>query len=102
MGAWIETCVTQVLKAYRESHPIWVRGLKQKYIERNKPLTKSHPIWVRGLKLQYYKYKKWFLSSHPIWVRGLKQICGTSYRVKLGVAPHMGAWIETYEWYRIV
>ena len=33
--------------------------------------------------------------SHPIWVRGLKPEVESYLNSPNGVAPHMGAWIET-------
>ena len=35
------------------------------------------------------------LSSHPIWVRGLKLMSYNMDNYAQGVAPYMGAWIET-------
>jgi len=35
------------------------------------------------------------LSSRPAWARGLKQIKEGGKRWKTGVAPRVGAWIET-------
>ena len=34
--------------------------------------------------------------SHPLWVRGLKFVQLQKLRLKLGVAPFMGAWIEIF------
>ena len=51
VGAWIETPLLSYYKAWFESHPTWVRGLK---LESGMLLflaPKSHPTWVRGLKL---------------------------------------------------
>ena len=33
-----------------QSHPMWVRGLKQQPIKANVNDAMSHPMWVRGLK----------------------------------------------------
>ena len=33
-----------------ESHPMWVRGLKQGLCHEALCLLPSHPMWVRGLK----------------------------------------------------
>ena len=94
MGAWIETHQWQVMCYKLESHPTWVRGLKQNnggvsnygkcvapyvgaWIEtiRAKHLVckkESHPTWVRGLKL-VLMIKTFVTSlSHPTRVRGLK------------------------------
>ena len=35
------------------------------------------------------------MQSHPMWVRGLKQVFLLLFHVADGVAPHVGAWIET-------
>ena len=34
--------------------------------------------------------------SHPVWVRGLKQLLYKRLPHYDGVAPRVGAWIETY------
>ena len=34
--------------------------------------------------------------SHPMWVRGLKLGCHLNKHMRLLVAPHVGAWIETH------
>ena len=73
MGAWIET--------------------QQKYIY--KLLFKSHPTWVRGLKLLAGVAVDAVAPSHPTWVRGLKRTVQESGRRFEGVAPYVGAWIET-------
>ena len=50
VGAWIETELNRSTSCHSQSHPMWVRGLKQPtekiYVFR----TMSHPMWVRGLK----------------------------------------------------
>ena len=35
------------------------------------------------------------MRSHPTWVRGLKLLNGALFVNILGVAPYVGAWIET-------
>ena len=60
---------------YIWSHPMWVRGLKRKVTNTGEPVFESHPMWVRGLKHSY---------STP---------CVRAH----GVAPYVGAWIETVE-----
>ena len=96
MGAWIETSPVAQSAQYRASHPIWVRGLKR-YGRLNYASTaKSHPIWVRGLKLRQRVNNLKFVKSHPIWVRGLKLNDKIPPYIARDVAPHMGAWIETF------
>ena len=54
----------------------------------------SHPLWVRGLK-QVIKEKEIIRNkSHPLWVRGLKPVILLS-QLSRKVASFMGAWIET-------
>ena len=55
----------------------------------------SHPVWVRGLKHQKPVRCDSRAWSHPVWVRGLKQHCHVLVRERRGVAPRVGAWIET-------
>ena len=55
----------------------------------------SHPVWVRGLKqCKRIIIAKWSLS-HPVWVRGLKLVIAFALAAAVGVAPRVGAWIET-------
>ena len=51
VGAWIETRCGPSCPASSASHPMWVRGLKQRQSRARKNLCASHPMWVRGLKL---------------------------------------------------
>ena len=77
-----------------QSHPSWVRGLKQMQMALNQqqnevaPLVgawietaklayeqtrgQSHPSWVRGLKHRKKRLYDKVIRSHPSWVRGLK------------------------------
>ena len=50
MGAWIETFQTGINNAVNQSHPTWVRGLKQNSYDTIDEDVESHPTWVRGLK----------------------------------------------------
>ena len=55
----------------------------------------SHPVWVRGLKqVQSLEYGMAHVS-HPVWVRGLKLYVPHTYWLSSNVAPRVGAWIET-------
>ena len=56
----------------------------------------SHPMWVRGLKLHDLLAINMANMSHPMWVRGLKQPQGVATGAQAQVAPHVGAWIETF------
>ena len=96
MGAWIETFRQAGQRAYVQSHPVWVRGLKLEQLHNilvldwshpvwvrgvkhdgrlnlAAPAAVSHPVWVRGLKPHQYSLTYYRASSHPVWVRGLKQ-----------------------------
>ena len=117
MGAWIETRFEQLQCYYILSHPSWVRGLKQEYStdrlpfpavapfmgawietqnhKQKKDRSKSHPSWVRGLKHEATNYAAGGFKSHPSWVRGLKLMYQMYLHLHTGVAPFMGAWIET-------
>ena len=55
----------------------------------------SHPMRVRGLKREITQAHELTVKSHPMRVRGLKPILDNLSIIKIGVAPHAGAWIET-------
>ena len=95
VGAWIETQGFGHLAQLVQSHPMWVRGLKQVGYVANLWLFTSHPMWVRGLKLSSLKSSVVNVESHPMWVRGLKQQPLYVLPYQPVVAPHVGAWIET-------
>ena len=78
-----------------KSHPEWVRGLKLEIISSYLSTKMSHPEWVRGLKQQVVAEPVLFQVSHPEWVRGLKLACTRIEIRGIGVAPRVGAWIET-------
>ena len=78
-----------------KSHPVWVRGLKPTSWSQQEVKEMSHPVWVRGLKQQKNIQPYGFESSHPVWVRGLKHLRLDNARLRSGVAPRVGAWIET-------
>ena len=52
-------------------------------------------MWVRGLKQMLLLRSVLKIRSHPMWVRGLKQKKNIDNNVENGVAPYVGAWIET-------
>ncbi len=58
-------------------------------------------MWVRGLKQGTDKYTLATTKSHPMWVRGLKLGCDADEGGEGVVAPHVGAWIETKEQFKI-
>ena len=62
---------------------------------RANPSARSHPVWVRGLKLAHRLGDGVAHRSHPVWVRGLKRFVNFTKDTFLGVAPRVGAWIET-------
>ena len=73
VGAWIETPTVPTTHAPHRSHPVWVRGLKQRTCRLSAVEVWSHPVWVRGLKHDVKIFNKKQNLSHPVWVRGLKQ-----------------------------
>ena len=80
MGAWIET-----LSSYYSSQSDY----------------ESHPTWVRGLKQLLGGYSDINFLSHPTWVRGLKQDVAFQEYIGLYVASYMGAWIETKQIFQL-
>ena len=76
-----------------------VRGLKLRRHYQRRGFGKSHPMRVRGLKQRYCRCCFVVRTSHPMRVRGLKQAIQASANSLIQVAPHAGAWIETYQRY---
>ena len=78
-----------------ESHPARVRGLKQKWMERNARCGVSHPARVRGLKHPRISPLDGCLLVAPragAWI----ETNTAKKEVTIGeVAPRAGAWIET-------
>ena len=73
MGAWIETQHNLLLHLYRQSHPVWVRGLKPEIVANELAQMRVAPrvgAWIETAD-----------ASHAA--------AGYS------VAPRVGAWIET-------
>ena len=74
---------------------MWVRGLKPKKPFEHHGRQQSHPMWVRGLKQStdlvqdVHKYVAPYVGA---WIETLssKQSGGI-----FDVAPYVGAWIET-------
>ena len=52
-------------------------------------------MWVRGLKRERREARLGEGWSHPVWVRGLKLGPDAVQGPGEGVAPRVGAWIET-------
>jgi len=117
MGAWIETRWICIIVLNNASRPAWARGLKQYFACPNlrAPLvaprmgawietrrdcdaicfSMSRPAWARGLKQNRRAASLVSRKSRPAWARGLKQRHETQTHYLTGVAPRMGAWIET-------
>ena len=72
------------------------RGLKRKvYYDQHKDGT-SLPMRERGLKPRKADLQKAVAESLPMRERGLKHNIIPDGGYVQGVAPHAGAWIETY------
>ena len=74
---------------------MWVRGLKLPRCRDFGRFDESHPMWVRGLKqyLGYYKSTRKKVAPHVgAWIETTTE--GVSFFSR-SVAPHVGAWIET-------
>ena len=73
MGAWIETFLTVVLIGKLQSHPTWVRGLKQ---------ILTLILWIVHAVAPYV----------GAWI---ETVWKYAKNIVNGVAPYVGAWIET-------
>ena len=75
---------------------MWARGLKHVTDTSSSVRVWSRPMWARGLKLQILARMEFEYTSRPMWARGLKQKQHAHRKQPDPVAPHVGAWIETY------
>ena len=74
VGAWIETSLLLGAMPRVESHPTWVRGLKQRpritWVSQHK-VAPYVGAWIETIKLAFNALTA---LSHPTWVRGLKHL----------------------------
>ena len=74
---------------------MWVRGLKLYIIVVSKWVFPSHPMWVRGLKQKLEVRNDRAEEVAPYvgaWIETLPEHLPTA---DMSVAPYVGAWIET-------
>ena len=79
------------------SHPMWVRGLKQKKLSECKTMEEVAPYvgaWIETACIRLPPNIP--CKSHPMWVRGLKHYSPAPPYGRQHVAPYVGAWIETF------
>ena len=96
MDAWIETRalvphsllsdVASLVDAWIETHLHPMQSL---------PKSESHPSWMRGLKQYVAVIYGSTLPSHPSWMRGLKPYRLMKTEPYKQVASLVDAWIET-------
>ena len=53
VGAWIETSIVNTACSQAQSHPTWVRGLKQKSYSHNEQGTKVAPYVGAWIETRY-------------------------------------------------
>ena len=96
VGAWIETPdEPEVTMRVRESHPVWVRGLKLILLSRSRSGRSVAPRVGAWIETNESRGVERSSTSHPVWVRGLKPKATLIYDGHICVAPRVGAWIET-------
>ena len=78
-----------------KSRLVWARGLK--HLARRLPRARpaSRLVWARGLKLEPGHQRARIPESRLMWARGLKRLGRDRQRQHEGVAPRVGAWVET-------
>ena len=72
------------------------RGLKLLVLAMFSHYFVSRPMRARGLKPRHFQSKGIGSSSRPMRARGLKQKYDLKQTEHSWVAPHAGAWVETY------
>ena len=99
VGAWIETRRRVLPGVHVPVAPrvgAWIETL----ISNDENISQmSLPVWERGLKLVILYLFFGFTESLPVWERGLKQPSTSRSSHKDEVAPRVGAWIETTDYY---
>ena len=88
VGAWIETFWASSINLLFWSHPMWVRGLKQKYEANGKAQSKSHPMWVRQGSSDKKRLDNKFQSTHPHGVRPQTDVAVGVEHVFQSTHPH--------------
>ena len=78
-----------------QSRPAWARGLKRSTWVTFDFAVWSRPAWARGLKRHLLSRLVCGVLSRPAWARGLKHEWSMQISGVRGVAPRVGAWIET-------
>ena len=73
VGAWIETEISGCTLRLRLVAPYVGAWIETDMLFADIPIQQSHPMWVRGLKQLTTLIICHQLMSHPMWVRGLKQ-----------------------------
>ena len=74
---------------------MWVRGLKRGNVRQTEPDRQSHPMWVRGLKLFCPFGKSGPFNVAPYVGAWIETNVATRRGGLFCVAPYVGAWIET-------
>ena len=74
---------------------MWVRGLKHGYQGIIIDIRQSHPMWVRGLKLTSSPIQELEPSVAPYVGAWIETLSSLSTMARSCVAPYVGAWIET-------
>ncbi len=72
------------------------RGLKPHDLRAPGDEVESRPMRARGLKLYAVASPYLYRVSRPMRARGLKPVHLCRSQADVKVAPHAGAWIETY------
>ena len=95
VGAWIETYLTLADIKLALSHPVWVRGLKQRRKncrEKNCRVAPRVGAWIETLKHSDCTICEKVAPRVGAWIETYKQ---GKIKFAVGVAPRVGAWIET-------
>ena len=96
MGAWIETQLEQINLFDKESHPSWVRGLKQGEESENRHQHYVAPLvgaWIETLPDSQTETNPEVAPLVGAWIETNMPYHGS---VIPTVAPLVGAWIETW------
>ena len=78
-----------------ESHPVWVRGLKQPILDPSTVLYKVAPRVGAWIETAPFRSLSPYQPVAPRVGAWIETVSAKFYKSAIAVAPRVGAWIET-------
>src|SRR5690625_2163951 len=97
VGAWIEMGMLGYPLYLKESHPMWVRGLKcggSNFMLEADGVAPHVGAWIEIVRINSKNSASAVAPHVGAWIEIHLQ---TFYTLSYNVAPHVGAWIEIFD-----